>query len=318
MEKISYKWHRLYQSYTGKFDYMYIPEYIFTTKIEPKSNYRIKVLPYENKSMLSVIYDLEDKNNFKTPTTFLMKSNGEYFDGERKLISKDKAVQLLKEVSVEYDAVIKITKDTNSEKDFRMLHLKRGVDEKTGDSINDILDSFGLDFIVQERIIPHESLLARLSPKSINTLRAITYIANNQINVAPIVLRIGQGGGEVDNAHAGGMFIGVNFDGELCEEAFTENENRFTFHPDTGVSFKNYTILFIDDICEISKELHIKTPMFEHISWDFTIDSDDNVVLIEANLHSQSVWISQMAHGKSFYGNQTKFILNSLRDKKSD
>lgn len=37
----------------------------------------------------------------------------------------------------------------------------------------------------------------------------------------PLALRIGQGGSYLDNAHAGGMFIGVNDLGELNEEAFT-------------------------------------------------------------------------------------------------
>ena len=42
----------------------------------------------------------------------------------------------------------------------------------------------------------------------------------------PLALRIGQGGSYLDNAHVGGMFIGVNDLGELNEEAFTEFGKR--------------------------------------------------------------------------------------------
>lgn len=57
-KKIPYWWHRLYQSYTGKFDAKYIPEYIYSVKIEPKVNNRIKVLPFEDKNLLGGVPNL--------------------------------------------------------------------------------------------------------------------------------------------------------------------------------------------------------------------------------------------------------------------
>jgi hypothetical protein len=48
-KEVPYLWHRLYQSYTGRFDSQYIPEYIFSTKLEPRQNKRIDALPYANK-----------------------------------------------------------------------------------------------------------------------------------------------------------------------------------------------------------------------------------------------------------------------------
>ena len=37
-KKIKYDWHRLYQSFTGKFDENYFPEYLFSSVLEPKMN----------------------------------------------------------------------------------------------------------------------------------------------------------------------------------------------------------------------------------------------------------------------------------------
>ena len=34
-KEISSAWHKLYQSYTGKFNVRYFPEYLFSSKLEP-------------------------------------------------------------------------------------------------------------------------------------------------------------------------------------------------------------------------------------------------------------------------------------------
>ena len=170
----------------------------------------------------------------------------------------------------------------------------------------------GENFVVQEKIMPHESF-SRIYTKSINTLRVITYFANNEIKVAPITMRIGQGGAKVDNAHAGGMFIAVNDEGKLAKEAFTECQKRYTKHPDTGIIFEDYQLPYIEKVKKVAIELHKRLPMLEIISWDFTIDKDENIVLIEANMHSQSTWFPQMASGKALFGEDTAMILQNLK-----
>ena len=240
-KKISYKWHRLYQSYTGKFDYKYVPEYIFTTKLEPKANKRIEVMPYENKNMLSIFFNEKNNPNIKTPETYIMCVEGRYFDKDRNLIDKNEAIKILKNGI--YDAVIKVTVDTSSGKDVHVLSLQNGIDRKTNKKIEDIITSMGKNFVVQEKIIPDKSY-ELLYDKSINTLRIITYMTKNGIKTAPIILRIGQGGSTVDNTNAGGIFIGVNKDGKLLEEAFTKSQKRYKVHPDTGIVFSEYQLPF--------------------------------------------------------------------------
>lgn len=61
-----------------------------------------------------------------------------------------------------------------------------------------------------------------LYSEAVNTFRVITYLWDGEVFHVPLALRIGQGGSYLDNAHAGGMFIGVNDLGELNDEAFTE------------------------------------------------------------------------------------------------
>ncbi len=313
-KKIRYLWHRLYQSYTGNFDYRYIPEYIFSTKIEPRNNKRIDVLPFENKNMLSVIFKDE---NVKIPKTFIMCTNGRFLDGNRDIITKKQAIDILKNNNKgTFDCVIKNTVDTNSGIGVKIASFEKGIDKISNLSIDQLINKMNNDFVVQEKIIPHRSF-AKLYDKSINTLRVITYILDSKIYVAPIIMRIGQGGGMIDNAHAGGMFIGVDENGKLLGEAFTEFQMKYKKHPDTNVKFYGYQLPKICEIREIAINLHKRLPMLDYISWDFTVDQNENIVLIESNLHSQAVWVSQIAHGKGFFGENTYKILSNIKNKNS-
>lgn len=235
---------------------------------------------------------------------------GRFFNKKRELISRESAIDIIKK----YDgkAFIKVTVDTNSGRGVRMMELKDGIDTRSNQECTAIIDEMGNDFVIQERVLPHP-IFKKLYPDAINTLRVITYIASEEIKTAPIVMRIGQGGGVIDNAHAGGMFIGVADSGELLEEAFTEYQKRYVKHPDTGVVFKGYKIPCVPQIREVAIALHERVPMLQFISWDFTVDEEEKIVLIEANLHSQAVWISQIAHGKAMFGNDTAELLRSIK-----
>lgn len=305
-KKIPYWWHRLYTSYTGKFDCQYIPEFIYSTKLELKQNGRLAAFYFENKNMLSVIFGGECKQ----PETILMCVEGRFFDSNREPISKTAAIDFMNNYTGQVFA--KLAVDSNSGRGVSLLDLKKGIDTKSNKEISVIMQEMGKDFVLQKRILPHPAF-KKIYPNAINTLRVITYMTKDEIKIAPIVMRIGQGGGVVDNAHAGGMFIGVTNNGELLEEAFTEYQERYTKHPDTGVVFKGYTVPGIPQIRETAIALHKKVPIFQFVSWDFAVDEEGEVVLIEANLHSQAVWISQMAHGKAMFGSDTAWMLKSVR-----
>lgn len=309
-KKIKYWWHRLYKSYTGNFDYKCVPESIFATKIEPRQVNRLEARSYANKNMLSIIFEDE---NIKIPKTFIMCVKGRFFDGERNPVSKEKAIEILKNINDgTFEAVAKATVDTNSGKDVKIIDIENGIDKDTRKSLKDIVNSMGDNFVVQEKIIPHKSL-ANIYEKSINTLRTITYFVDNEIKIAPITFRMGKGGAKVDNGHAGGIFIGMDENGRLLKEAFNLSGQRFSEHPDTGIVFENYQLPCIDKVKEYAIKLHKKIPMLGMVSWDLTVDKDENVVLIEVNLNSQSIWLPQMSYGKSVFGEDTAKMLQDIR-----
>src|SRR5690625_1806814 len=304
--KISTKWHRLYQSYTGEFDRRYIPEIIFTTKLEPLLNPRSICKVYSDKSLLEVFYKGDKDVIF--PKTNIVNCSGILYDGSRKIISESRAIDLLQNAG---DTVLKITMGESSGRGIVMCHFKNGTEVNTGRSIKDILSEYRENFIVQDRILTNENF-SKLYDKSINTMRVITYVLEDKIFHAPLTLRIGTGGKEVDNIHAGGIAIGMSDDGELKRVAYTEFQQRYERHPDSNVIFEGHVIPYTQKIIKAAKRLHEKTTHLKMISWDFTVDKDNNVVLLEINVMAQSVWFPQMVNGKSFFGENTEKMLQLI------
>lgn len=312
-KKIPYKWHRMYQSFTGNFDYRYIPDYIYTVLLEELNNKRIDVLPFENKAMIAN-FARGVKNPVRVPKTYVSCVGGSYFDGEGNPISKKDAVgKILKLCETCPQFIIKKTVDTSSGRGVRLINAENGIDTIENERIESVIEKFGGDFAVQEKIIQNAAFSALYSG-SVNTLRVITYRTENKINVAPTIMRIGRNG-YVDNAHAGGMFIGVSREGKLLKQAFTEYGEKFEKHPVTNVVFENYELPAFDKVMAAATEMHKNYPALRFISWDFTVDENENVVLIEANLHSQTVWMSQSSHGKGLFEENTAEILALVRNK---
>ena len=83
-----------------------------------------------------------------------------------------------------------------------ILDIKQGIDKRSNQSVNKILEIYGKDFCLQELIVQN-IVLNRLYSESINTFRITTYLWKNTIFLTPVVLRIGRGG-YLDNAHPGG------------------------------------------------------------------------------------------------------------------
>lgn len=313
-KKIPNKWHKLYQSANGIFNVEYMPEVIFSTKIEQAFNdyYQIKV--FADKNLNDVLFNNKIEN-VRTPKTYLFNSFGRFYDGERNLINKERAIEILASLS---SAVIKPTIDSSSGRDVNILDMQSGINKKTGETAEQIINKYRINFIVQEKILPNEELKI-IYPKSINTMRVITYLFDGKVYTCPISLRIGGNGSEVDNIHAGGMSIAVGDDGDLADCAYRlgygDAFDKYYEHPDTKVKFSGYKLSFVNSVIKAAKKLHVNTNGVGLISWDFTVNNKNEIIVIEANYKGQSSWFPQMLSGKSLFGDNTSRILENLKRK---
>ena len=305
-EKIPYTWHRHYTAFTGNFDPYYFPELLFIPEFE---RYMIEKRDYgyarvfNDKNILPL---LANAANVVMPHAFFSCANGYVYDEQQQYITINK----IKDISGEY--FVKPTVGSSSGTGCQIVNLTNGIDEKTGKNITDILNSKGDNWVIQNRVKCNKSI-SDIYPDGVNTFRIMTYLWNGIIHHAPIILRIGQGGSYLDNAHAGGMFIALEDDGTLHHKAFTEFRTVFTEHPDTHLKFEGYKIPLLPKVIQAAVRCHSLIPQLGCINWDFTLNEQGLPLLIEANMGAAGIWIFEMAHGKGPFGELTPEILQWLR-----
>lgn len=313
-KKISNRWHRLYESFNGRFCIQYIPELLYSTKIEPRINNRSYMTVFSDKCMNKVLYDGKVEG-VRTPITYLTCDAFSFTDGNGSVLNKEEAIRRLNDVG---QVVIKPTVGSSSGHNVRILNLKNGIDTKTGEPIGEILNKYKKNYIIQEKVTAHPDFAA-LYGHAINTIRLITYKSANGICNAPICMRIGSGGAEVDNIHSGGMCVGVSDEGVLMAKAYRlgygDNKEYYTVHPDTNIRFEGYRIPLIPQMREAACRLHGLTPNAGMISWDFTVNDQNETVIIEANYTGQSVWFPQIINEKPMFGDNTDYVLSTIKNK---
>ncbi|MBE6985050.1 MAG: hypothetical protein E7434_05475 [Ruminococcaceae bacterium] len=313
-KKISNRWHKLYQSMNGVHRIDYIPEIIYTTRIEHSANDYFYGKVLSDKAFLGVMFDNRIPK-VRTPKTYISNSYGVFYDSERKIISECEAKEMICNIG---EAVAKPTIDSSSGKNIKILDVHNGINIKDGMTISEIFNIYGSNFIIQEKIEPH-SELKKIYPEAVNTFRVTSYILNANVYLAPISLRIGSGGSVVDNIHSGGMGVAVNEDGTLHATAYLlgngDKSDKATRHPDTGIVFQNVKFSFIDKIILAAKHLHGIVSNTGVISWDFTIDKNGDIVIIEVNLKGQGIWLPQIISGESLFGENTIEYLRQMKKK---
>lgn len=303
-KKIPNWWHRLYEATSGCFAIDYIPEFLYTIKIEPLLVDRWYAIALEDKSMVETLcVGLP----VRAPKSLLLRSNGRFYDENRLPVSLEEAVSL---ISGKAPCIMKPSNGSSSGHGITI------IDHLSASDASCLLEQSQFDFIIQERIDQHP-VFAAFNPSSVNTIRLTTYYCEERICHMPICFRIGRSGSAVDNIHAGGLVIGVQDDGSLLPKAYElgygDKNKSFTAHPDSGVVFSEMQLPGISEMIQAAYLLHGRYPHIGVISWDFTLDAQGKPVLIEANIVGQSIWICQMIHGKGALGDNTKAILKLLK-----
>lgn len=313
-KKIKPWWNKLYESMNGVYRKDYFPEILYSTKLESVLNPPEYCRIFNDKSLTSSIYGSADGVFF--PKTFLVCCNGTFCDGKHRLMNKKEAISAIKNIG---ECVIKPTVETGSGHGVHILNIYDGADTKSGKTTEEIIESSGRNFIIQEKVKNSEKF-SNIYPHSLNTMRIITYIVENEVHCAPMTMRIGVDGEEIDNIHNGGLCVGVNDNGTLKSTAYQlgygDKSIKYTSHPDTGIEFKNYYIGDVSRIINAAKELHSLTPHLGIISWDLTLDKDEKVVLIEANCSGQSVWFPQIVNEEPIFGKDTPYMIEKIRKNK--
>ena len=304
-KKISLKWHEYYLKVNGVFSPKYIPTYIYYTEIFPKLNDPRIAVVYSDKNMIKKL--LGDR--VKLPHTYVQNINGNFYYNEQ-VISREDAINNCTNIS---DAIIKHSLDTCQGKSVIRFSSKNGkiIGKNSPDNLEELFDIYSENFIVQATVTQSDEM-AKLNPTSLNTVRIMTYWGKEGIKPVFAVVRLGRLGSVVDNASAGGMYCGVNMDGTLKETAYTLTPFTSHLKSDSGIIFKGFKIPYFELLKEKAIELHEQLPYAKIVGWDLSLNSKNEIELVEINAHSPGLF--QGATGPAF-GEYTEEILEYCRNK---
>ena len=309
--KIDYTCHLTYYAYSGHFDKAFFPEQLYIPEFERYMNVYARynevlsdknIFPYVAKGL-----------GISTPEVIYSCSKGYIIDSSQNKCTEEMMVASL---AREKEFFIKASVDSCGGSGCQFYSAKAPGTKSEEDNVRSVIRSFGSDYVVQRCIQCHPCIKS-LHPQSVNSIRVMTYRWRGEILTLPVVVRIGVGSMHVDNATAGGIFVGISDDGIMLPLAMNKYGKHYYEHPDSGVKFDGYTIDFIPQILTEAKRLHGAIAQVGVVNWDFTVGESGEIILIEGNMSSGGIWIFQMAHGVAPFGDKTAEILQWTRKMKN-
>ena len=145
--------------------------------------------------------------------------------------------------------------------------------------INHIKDGF---YIIQEGIQQHEEM-NKIYPHSVNTLRLFTECVDGNPRIMYSLIRMGQGGKQVDNTSSGGLYTKFNQESGLMDDfAFSHNRVVFESHPDTEFVFKGSKIYQWENIKDFILKTTQKFREIRYLGWDVAL-TQNGPLIIEIN-----------------------------------
>ncbi len=287
-------WYDLYCYKDGTYDPCYIPEDLYWERIYPACNSPGFRHAYTDKCFYHKLFPY-----LKQPRTILRNSNHCFFDGSGKIIRFREAVNLLQS---ENSFVIKPA-----------IHSGEGIniffyehDQYPDLDFQKLLQAYYSDYIVQEVAAQHK-VLAAIHPKSLNTIRVISFLFQGDVHISSSILRMGTAGSRLDNFSAGGIACPILPDGRLGGKAITKRSQWLTSHPN-GTVLSRIQIPSYQRILAAIRRAHKDIPHFRIIGWDFSIDEAGDPVLIEYN---GAPGMNQISCGPLF-GDLTEPVLNTI------
>lgn len=297
--RIGFHAYRIFKKFR-EFDSSYIPEPFFYPYIIRRLNPTQDYISLPNKCLNDALFC-----DLNRPKTIFRKSGSNIISGDFLSIDFDEAVELaLKQKS---DLIIKPAKDTNSGRGVKLINSTACRSD-----IVALLSEYNSDFIVQKRV-EQSAFTAQFNPTSLNTIRAVTLFINSRISLCYAILKLGSAGRIVDNGANGGLWVGIQSDGTLNSWGTDFKCNFSKSH--NGISFDSIEtpLPSFDKIKELAFNAHMRIPMCGLVAWDIALDTNNNPLLIEANLWWPATSYGEICSGPAF-GDRTSEVIEYLKE----
>ena len=251
---------------------------------------------------------LADKNYYNrffpdinTPTTFLRKIRGHFYDDTYNHINlSEQSFEVFTDSAP--TIIIKASIDSGSGRNIEFYNLKNDQYEnavtKKPLTIS-YLESFP-DFIVQEFVVQHE-FFRKFNPDSNNTVRVLIYrsVKDDSIHILHRLFRVGAKGSYLDHDNLGGVAIGITTGHRLNRFATDAIGNKYYEYNNIKLGEVG-VVPFMDKIEEMARTIAGQSFYARLLAIDFTIDDRGNPLLIEINTQGNGTSQYQMNNGPLF------------------
>lgn len=264
--------------------YKAVSEAVMYPNITNKLNDETDAAVLGNKGMYNVLFE-----GVKRPFEYVRNINGVMMDAHNNIVSTEEMVRQIIEQGE--PIVIKPSTDTYGGHGVNVLD---NYDEA---ELVRLLNHYGKNFVIQKKLVQSKQT-ARFNPTSLNTFRIVTLFLNGEISVLASAFKCGGKDSKVDNVSSGGMFVGIQTDGQLTR-ATSCSVLEINESP-SGCRYSEYVIEHFDRVLNMAIDCHKRIPLCSLAGWDIALDSNDEPVFIEVNLKCPDVWLMQILNGPLF------------------
>lgn len=166
-------------------------------------------------------------------------------------------------------------------------------------------------FLVEEVIVQHD-IMANLYSKSVNTIRVVSILDNDQVHIPFCCVRIGNGQ-VVDNINNGGMAALIDIKtGKIVKLASDKTGLCFVNHPISKTRILDTQIpMWLECLAMIDEAARL-VPEIRYVGWDISI-TQNGPILIEGNQFPGHDIIQIPAHLDNGIGMLSKYrkIINT-------
>lgn len=190
--------------------------------------------------------------------------------------------------------------------------------ELTADFVRKNLDK-SENYLLQEGLKQHDEI-NKIYPNAVNTFRVKTKMIDGKAEILFAMLRMGQGGNQLDNASLEGLVCKVDIDtGNFDSLGYTGLGRTMKAHTDSNFVFEGYSFPYWNEVKEFVLMAARKIEIIGYIGWDIAYTVNGPVV-IEMNAAAGLEFL-QDCHGgvRKAYGieNPGKYWFNdnyAIRD----
>ncbi len=296
---IDYRYYDMYNCARrqGEPIYQYIPDTFFQPFVDDYFTNPQDSMPCDDKNLYDMYF-----HDLKRPKTVFRYIKGLFLDEDYKELTIKEVINRCRDCG---EVVLKPARFTTGGRGILFWRAET-------DGLDKLLDYLqNIKFVICQEIIKQHNELNRLSVNSVNSVRIMTLLFDNEVHLLSSVLRMGTNTARVDNFTNGGIAAGIKPNGQLKNVAYDVCANKYEQHP-LGTAFESVIVPSYSQCVDIVKIFAKRFAMVSRqISWDFAIDEAGNPLIVEFNLSRGGIDVHQLCNG-SIYGDMTKPIFDEV------